>query len=684
MDALLFRRIACALAAVFFTLQGPDGLAQRRELREADERLERARELQEEARYELAAYQWLKLEAEYDELAREYAAKGKSAPKGLCRKRALTCLARLSLCLAAQERPLEALQLAGAVYRRHKKSFLTDTEVMPLVWMARAEAAAAAGDTLQALDHFSEGNASLRRARNVPPELALELYCKQAVLLAAAGKAREAETALAKAEQVRSRMEAPRPAVDYYYAKGSAARLAGDPKAALEALRRAEARLAQCYPLPEMAGARVALEKARAFRAAGAPDSAIAAYEAALPVYEDRFGGYELRMARLHAEIARAYAAALQQEAALKSALIAQTLAESDKNVAPETLREFRERAARYAVAGKAPEIALKTRKKMLADDLATYGPRAPELFDRYADVAALQIELGAFEDAAANLRRATLLADYFDVFTEEQQSRALELRGNLYLAQGEVAKARDVFTKALDLRLARFGPKSKAAAASYLTIGRVEAELGAYPAALDFIAKARAVLLAAEKVDTLQLTEAHLLAGQTAAMQYDQARALQEYSQAWYLARETSDSLRLIAALGGMAEAEAATGAEKDAKTHLEDAMRMALDAYGPEHRTVARLMYVSGAYYEAIGQRFLAEQWFVRALRLQEKLLPAAHPDLARTHYRLAVYYYAEELSLPLQYHALNAAGLFIAAFNPEHPEARRALAMLTLALF
>lgn len=211
--------------------------------------------------------------------------------------------------------------------------------------------------------------------------------------------------------------------------------------------------------------------------------------------------------------------------------------------------------------------------------------------------------------------------------------------------ASNRLAEAIRVGETALELAQRAFPPGHANLALSLEKLGHLQDQNGNREASRPLLAKAHALLEAAEPRDLrLVFRSARRLGflcdhlGETEAAVRYYEKAIEAGSQLPALPYADIGTM-----LNNVALIYRKSGRQKAAEPYYLHALQMYEGQLGPAHADVASVLNNLGVFYTNERRFAEAEKTHLRALAIREKVHPAAHPDIAQSKCNLAVVYHS-----------------------------------------
>jgi len=234
-----------------------------------------------------------------------------------------------------------------------------------------------------------------------------------------------------------------------------------------------------------------------------------------------------------------------------------------------------------------------------------------------------------------------------------EVQAALMEAMGVAYRNLGLYREARELQTKALDMRATAFGTASKEYARSLSRVGGVTLDLGKFDEAIDYLQRSLAILRGSQPVDQLAVSRVLRSLGQA---QHQAGKDYAEAERNFHAAIEAAhaagtagdgDRARAMVSLGFLLRF---TGKLSEARPWLEQALALRIKTFGETHPETIDSM-------SNLGSLLFRETHHIEAIAMYERALPLARKVYGDEHITTA--YIAANLG-----NALNGAGRYAEA--------------------
>ncbi|WP_233585193.1 tetratricopeptide repeat protein [Corallococcus sp. CA054B] len=245
-------------------------------------------------------------------------------------------------------------------------------------------------------------------------------------------------------------------------------------------------------------------------------------------------------------------------------------------------------------------------------------------------------MDAGLYTEAHGPAAQALALRESALGGTHPDIASALDLVGELYQRQGDVAHAEPLLQRALALREATLGKDHTDVALTLTILGILYKDQGLY-------AQAEPLLLRALTLRETGLGAAHPLVART---------------------------------LGNLANLYLDQGLYSRAEPLFLRALAIREKAFGNHHPSVATSLNNLALLYKDQGLYERAEPLFLRALAIREKAFGDDHPDVAASLHGLANLYVGQGLYSRAEPHFLRALAIFEAALGDKHPHVAASL--------
>jgi tetratricopeptide (TPR) repeat protein len=291
-------------------------------------------------------------------------------------------------------------------------------------------------------------------------------------------------------------------------------------------------------------------------------------------------------------------------------------------------------------------EEAMKYHKKALDIRIETFGERHVEVSDSYTNMGSVCEILGRYQEAMEYHRKSLAIGLESLGDRHPDVADSYSNIGTICETLGQYDEAMEYYKRALDIRVQSLGELHSSVSNSYSDFGVIYQKLGRYEEAMEYYKKSLDIAIeslgeAHPDVINTNVNMAHLLV------------EMGDYTECECLLKQALDAISddstelhyLHFVYGDMYMYQGSNPSEATRYYQLSLDARTDLYGYESSHVEIADCLYGLGMVCVSIGSYDEALSYLSQSLDMRLKLLPARHPDVARSYYGLGVMYYRQD---------------------------------------